>query len=102
MPTFICSLNWTDKGVRSIQDAPRRRELAKGVAGKLGINLTSFYITSGDCDVLIIMEAPDGDVVAKFAIIIASQGNVYVRTARAFPESEFTDLINTVTELRVQ
>ena len=102
MPTFICSLNWTDKEFTSIQDAPKRRQLAKDIAKKLKIKLTNFYITSGDCDILIIMEAPDGDAVAKFALVVASQGNVYVRTARAFPESEFADLIKTVTELRVQ
>jgi uncharacterized protein with GYD domain len=101
MPTFICSLSWTDKGLRSIDEAPKRRMLARGVAGRMGITLKDFYITSGDCDVLITMDAPDGDVVAKFALIVASQGNVYARTARAFPESEFDALMTTVSELRV-
>jgi uncharacterized protein with GYD domain len=102
MQTFICSLRWTDQGLRKIDEAPRRRELAKAVAGQLGITLTNFYITSGDCDVLIIAEAPDADVVAKFAVIIASQGNVHIRTARAFVESEFPDFIAKVVELRRQ
>ena len=102
MPTFISSLRWTDQGLRKIDEAPRRRALAKDVAGKLGIELKNFYITSGDCDVLITMEAPDADVVAKFAVIIASQGNVYIRTARAFVESEFEDFITTVSQLRRQ
>lgn len=102
MPTFICSLRWTDKGLKTIDDAPTRRELAKAVAKKLKIKLTNFYITSGDCDVLIIMDAPNGDVVAQFALIVASQGNVYVRTARAFVESEFEDFIATVVKHRRQ
>jgi uncharacterized protein with GYD domain len=102
MQTFICSLRWTDQGLRKIDEAPRRRELAKAVAKKLKIKLTNFYITSGDCDVLIIMEAADADAVAKFAVIVASQGNVYVKTARAFVESEFPDFIAKVVELRRQ
>ena len=52
------------KEFTSIKDAPKRRQLAKDIAKKLKIRLTNFYITSGDCDVLIIMEAPDGDAVA--------------------------------------
>jgi uncharacterized protein with GYD domain len=100
MPTFLCFLNWTDQGLRTIQDAPKRRALVKGVASRLNITLKDFYITSGDCDVVFTMEAPDADAVSKFAIIVSSQGNVYCRTARAFAESEFDDLMTQVVELR--
>jgi uncharacterized protein with GYD domain len=94
MPTFILSLNWTDQGIRSVKDAPKRAEASKELARKLGLEINEVYITSGDDDILIILDAPNGDNVAKFVLALGSQGNVRTRTARAWPQSEFQKLIS--------
>ena len=96
MPTFICTLNWTDQGIRFVKDALKRRHSARRVAQKLGITIKDIYITTGDSDVLVIMEAPDGDVAAKFALATASQGNTRSSTCRAFTETEFGALIENI------
>ena len=93
MPTFILSLNWTDQGIRSVKDAPKRANASKELARKLGLEIKEVYITSGANDILIILDAPNGDNVAKFALALSSQGNVRTRTARAWPQSEFQKLI---------
>ena len=67
MPTFICTLHWTDQGIRSVTDALKRRQSARRVAEKLGITIKDIYITTGDSDVLVILEAPDWDTAAKFS-----------------------------------
>jgi len=85
MPTFILSLNWTDQGIRSVKDAPKRANASKELARKLGLEIKEIYITSGANDILIILDAPNGDNVAKFALALSSQGNVRTRTARAWP-----------------
>jgi hypothetical protein len=41
------------------------------------------YLTSGDSDLVIFVEAPSGDNVAKFALAVSSLGNVRTRTVRA-------------------
>ncbi len=94
MPTFILSLNWTDQGIRAVKDAPKRSQAARDLAGKVGVEIKEVYLTSGDSDLLIIIDAPDGDNVAKFALALGSLGNVRTRTARAWPESEFQRLIS--------
>ena len=94
MPTFILSLNWTDQGIRSVKDAPKRAEASKELARKLRLEIKEVYLTSGDDDILIILDAPNGDNVAKFALALGSQGNVRTRTARAWPQSEFQKLIS--------
>ena len=99
MPTFICSLCWTDQGIRFIKDAPKRRQRARLVADKLGIKIKEIYVTSGDSDLLVIMEAPDGDSMAKFALVAGSQGNTRSSTCRAFTESEFEALIKDLPEI---
>jgi uncharacterized protein with GYD domain len=94
MPTFVCSLSWTDQGIRSVKDAPKRTKAARELAKKLGVDIKQLYLTSGDADLLIIVDAPSGDNVAKWALAVGSHGNVRTRTARAWPESEFQKLIS--------
>lgn len=94
MPTFILSVNWTDQGIRAVKGAPKRSKAARALAKKLGIQVKQIYLTSGASDLLVIVEAPDGDRVAKFALATSALGNVRTSTARAWTEAEFTKLID--------
>src|SRR6476660_10526344 len=94
MPTFILSLNWTEQGIRSVKDAPKRAQASKELAKKVGVDIKEVYLTSGDDDLLIILDTPSGDNVAKFALALGALGNVRTRTARAWPQSEFEKLIS--------
>jgi uncharacterized protein with GYD domain len=93
MLTFIMSLDWTDQGIRGVKDAPKRSQAAKDLAKKLGIQIKQLYLTSGEHDLLIILETENGDSVAKFALAIGALGNVRSTTARAWPETELKELI---------
>ena len=94
MPMFILSLNWTDQGIRAVKDAPKRAQAARELAQKVGVEIKEVYLTSGDSDLLVIVDTPNGDNVAKFALALGSVGNVRTRTARAWPQSEFQKLIS--------
>jgi uncharacterized protein with GYD domain len=60
----------------------------------LGIEFKHVFLTSGDFDLLVIVEAPNGDVVAKFATMSGSLGNVRTRTVRGWTEAEMNKLIS--------
>src|SRR5437764_13301429 len=94
MPTFICSLNWTDQGIRSVKDAPKRAQASRELAKSLGIEIKELYLTSGADDILMVLETPNSDNVAKFVLAVGSHGYVRTRTARAWPEAEFVKLIS--------
>jgi uncharacterized protein with GYD domain len=94
MPTFILSLNWTDQGIRAVKDAPKRAKAAQELAKKVGVEIKEVYLTSGDRDLLIIVDTPSGDNVTKFALALGSQGNVRTSTARAWSQFEFQKLIS--------
>lgn len=94
MPTFILSLNWTDQGIRAVKDVPKRAEAARDLAKKVGVDIKEVYLTSGDRDLVVIVEAPNGDNVTKFALMLGAMGNVRTSTARAWPQSEFQKLIS--------
>ena len=52
MPTFILSMNWTEQGIRSVKDAPKRAEASKELAKKVGVEIKQVYLTTGEDDLL--------------------------------------------------
>ncbi len=96
MLTFIMSLNWTDQGIRTVKDFPKRSKAASDLAKKVGVVIKQIYVTSGDRDLVLIVETANGDNVAKFALALGALGNVRTRTARAWTPEEFLKIVSTV------
>ena|SRR5687768_15240982 len=94
MPMFILSINWTDQGIRAVKDAPKRAQAARDLGKKVGVEVKQIYLTSGESDLVVIVETPSGDNVAKFAMALGMQGNVRTKTARAWSEAEFHKMIS--------
>jgi uncharacterized protein with GYD domain len=92
MITFMCFLNWTDQGAKTIKDAGKRSEAAKGMIEKLGGRLLSAYVVAGQYDVVVVVDMPDGDAMTKLAIGLASQGTVRTTTTRAIAIEDFRKL----------
>ena len=61
MPMFMCLLNWTEQGIRSIKEAPKRAKAAQELAKKVGVDIKEVYLTSGDSDLLVILDTPNGE-----------------------------------------
>src|SRR5216683_702898 len=73
MPTYISLMKFTEQGIRKVKDHPARREAAaKGIEG-MGGKLLHTYLTMGRYDIVAIIEAPDDDVAAKFAVMTGTQ-----------------------------
>jgi uncharacterized protein with GYD domain len=94
MPTFMLSLNWTEQGIRGIKDAPKRAQAARDLAKKVDVEIKQIWLTSGDSDLVVFIDTPNGDNAAKFALALGAMGNVRTRTARAWPEEEFRKIIS--------
>jgi uncharacterized protein with GYD domain len=94
MPTFMMSLNWTDQGIRAIKESPKRSEAARDLAKKVGVEIKHLYLTAGDTDLVLFVDAPSGENVAKFALAVSSLGNVRTRTARAWSAEEYRKIIS--------
>ena len=71
MPTFILSLSWTDQGIRSVKDAPKRAQASRELAQKLESRSKSSHLRRDD--LLVIVDTPNGDNVAKYALALSSQ-----------------------------
>jgi uncharacterized protein with GYD domain len=94
MPTFMLSLNFTDQGIKGIKEAPIRVQAARDLAKKMGVEIKHVYLTAGDSDLVLFVDTPNGDNVAKFALALGSKGNVHTRTGRAWTEAEFLKLVS--------
>ena len=94
MPTFMLSMNFTEQGIRKIKDAPKRAKAAHDLAKKVGVEIKHLYLTSGDSDLVVFVDTPNGDNVAKFALALSSLGNVRTRTARAWSAEEYLKIVS--------
>jgi len=91
---FICMANWTEKGIGAVKDSPKRAKAARELGKKLGVEIKELYLTSGDADLLLVLDAANGDAIAKFAMAVGSLGSVRTKTFRAWSEAEYQKLIS--------
>jgi uncharacterized protein with GYD domain len=80
MPTSMCFLNWTDQGAKAVKEAATRVEATKGLIAGLVGELICGYMTTGQYDVVLVVEMPNGDAMTKLAIALTSRGNVRTTT----------------------
>jgi uncharacterized protein with GYD domain len=59
-------------------------------------NIKTFYLTTGDFDMIIVVEVPDDITLAKLVLSIGSRGTVRTKTLRAYTESEYRQIIDAV------
>ena len=94
MPTFMMSTSFTDQGIRTIKDAPKRTQAARDFAKKFDVEIKHIYLTAGESDLVAFVETSNGDNVAKFALALGAIGNVHTRTGRAWTEAEFMKIVS--------
>jgi uncharacterized protein with GYD domain len=91
---FILSLSWTEQGIKGVKDFAKRAQAGRDAGKKLGVEIEQVFLTTGESDLLLILEAANGDNVAKLALVLGSQGNVRTRISRAWTEAEFGKMLS--------
>ncbi len=93
MPTYITLWNYTQNGIETIEESPDRLDDAVELVESMGGELTDFYLTMGQYDIVAVTEFPDDETYAQAVLKIAQTGTVSSETLRAFPEDEYRNLI---------
>lgn len=93
MTTYISLMSYTDKGIQAIRKSPQRLDHAKHVLEEMGGTFQHFFMTMGHYDLVLIYEAADDAISARFQLLLGAQGNVRTMTMKAFPESAYRELI---------
>jgi uncharacterized protein with GYD domain len=93
MATYIMLVSWTQDGVKNIKKSPDRLTAAKKTFQSFGGEMKEFYLTMGRYDMVVVVEAPDDETLAKIVLAISSGGAVRTETLRAFPEDEYRKIV---------
>ena len=96
MSTYILLAHWTDQGIRTVKDSPKRLDAAKAAVKALGGEIKSFFMTMGKYDFVVIYEAPDDAAAARFTLATAQGGNLRSQTLKAFTEGEYREIIGSL------
>ncbi len=92
MATYIMMMKFIEPGIDSIKQSHVGRTAGKKAAKALGITWKQQYLVMGEYDIITILDAPNDEVVAKFALM-GMTGSLAITTMRAFTESEADKLI---------
>jgi uncharacterized protein with GYD domain len=93
MPTYISLIRFTQKGMETIKEGPKRLDAAKERFRAAGGELKAFYLVTGQYDAVAIAELPNDEAVARVALANGSMGNVRTETLRAFTEDEYQKIV---------
>jgi uncharacterized protein with GYD domain len=96
VPTYVMLANWTDQGARQVKESPKRVDTARKALTEMGGEFKSLYMTMGDYDLILIYEAPDDAVAARFTLLLGQMGSVRTRTLKAFPEAAYREIIHSL------
>ncbi len=95
MPTYIQLINWTEQGIRSVKETPKRAENAKALARKLGGKIDIHY-TMGEYDAVAMVEMPSDEAYNRFALASGALGNIRTKTLKAWTLEEFQKIIDQI------
>lgn len=92
MPTYITLADWTGEGIANAKESPRRLQQAREVFSAHGGEMTDFFMTMGEHDMVVISTFPDDESYAKAMLKIGGGGSVRSETLKAFTEDEYRDI----------
>ena len=92
MGTYIMLMKFTTPGAESVKDGKAGRAAGKKAAKAMGITWKQQYLVMGEYDIMTVLEAPNDETVAKFALM-GMTGSLAITTMRAFTEAEADKLI---------
>ena len=94
MATYITLGSYTAQGIANIKESPARLDAARDMLGQMGVTIKDFYLTMGEYDLVVVVEAPDTRTAAKALIALGAQGNVGTTTMAALTEEEFRAVLS--------
>lgn len=96
MSTYILLANFTEHGIRSVQDTTRRADAFRDLAKTLGITVKDIYWTLGRYDIITTVDAPDDTAVTALGLSLGKSGNIRTETLRAFSQADMSAVLGSV------
>ena len=93
METYVILSKYTEKGVANIKESPARTQAVRKAVEAAGGKWLGWYLTMGQFDIVLVVQLPSAEALAKILLTVGSQGNVSTQSLRAFTEEEFKGLV---------
>jgi len=93
MVTYVVLTKFTEHGIRSAKESPKRADAFKQMAKTFGVTVKEILWTQGRYDVVTIVEAPDETSAMALSLSLSALGNVRTESLRAFSKSEMTEIV---------
>lgn len=96
MPKYIVLINFTEQGMKTIKDLPKRVQAAREAMEKAGGKMLDWNLTMGRYDAVAVVEGPDDASMATVALAVGRSGNIRTTTLKAFTESEAVKIVGKI------
>lgn len=96
MAKYISLVKYTAKGIENVKESPNRLDDFKQLCESLGAKVEGFFLTMGQYDMVVIVDAPTTEAVSKIILATGSRGSVRTETMPAFSEEEYRKIISEV------
>jgi uncharacterized protein with GYD domain len=93
MASYVMLVRWTEQGIRTVKDSPKRVAAATSLAQRMGVKIVEVFWTLGRYDLVIVAEAANDETVTAWALQVGSHGNVKTQTLRAFRAREMDRIL---------
>jgi uncharacterized protein with GYD domain len=95
MAISVSLLTWTEQGIRTIKEAPQRRQAFAELCAKHGVKIREQLITIGPYNLLFVLEGSEESLGAVM-LTLQKRGNVRSMSMRAMTPETFTNILEKV------
>ncbi len=93
MPHYITLMKWTDKGIESIKDFPKRAAALTKRVEQIGGGKVQVFVTMGEYDLVAISEAANDEQAMQAALEVGRAGNARTTTIKAWTLEEASKVV---------
>src|SRR5215470_16070504 len=93
MATYVVLANFTDQGIRTAKDSPKRAEAFKQMAKTFDVTVKDIFWTQGRYDIVVVTEAPDELTATALNLSLSALGNIRTESLRAFSADEMAKIV---------
>jgi uncharacterized protein with GYD domain len=94
MATYVILATFTDQGIKTAKDSPKRAEAFKQMAKTFGVTVKEIFWTQGRYDIVVLTEAPDELTATALNLSLGALGNIRTESLRAFSADEMATIVS--------
>jgi uncharacterized protein with GYD domain len=94
MATYVILATFTDQGIKTAKDSPKRAQAFKQMAETFGVTVKEIFWTQGRYDIVVLTEAPDELSATALNLSLSALGNIRTESLRAFSADEMATIVS--------